>query len=127
MAGETASILLPMVDDRHAASLIATLREQGPLAPGNGSTWRNCQWNTLARDDEMCDDKIIRRFAGGFILASVALGWWVSQLFYLFTVFVAVNLPIDFTPGSARWKDPGPARTVQLPALNHAPRPQGRS
>ncbi len=40
----------------------------------------------------MCDDKIIRRFAGGFILASVALGWWVSPLFYLFTVFVAVNL-----------------------------------
>ena len=40
----------------------------------------------------MCDDKIIRRFAGCFILASVALGWWVSPLFYLFTVFVAVNL-----------------------------------
>ena len=40
----------------------------------------------------MCDDKIIRRFAGGFIIASVALGWWVSPLCYLFTVFVAVNL-----------------------------------
>lgn len=40
----------------------------------------------------MCDDKIIRRFAGGFVLASVALGRWVSPLFYLFTVFVGVNL-----------------------------------
>ena len=40
----------------------------------------------------MCDDKIIRGFAGCFILASVALGWWVSPLFYLVTVFVAVNL-----------------------------------
>lgn len=40
----------------------------------------------------MCDDMIIRRFASGFTLGSVALGWWVSPLFYLFTVFVAINL-----------------------------------
>jgi hypothetical protein len=40
----------------------------------------------------MCDDKIIRRFAGTFILASVALGWWVSPYWFLFTAFVGANL-----------------------------------
>ena len=40
----------------------------------------------------MCDDKIIRRFAGAFILASLALGWWVHPAWFLFTAFVGVNL-----------------------------------
>lgn len=40
----------------------------------------------------MCDDRIIRRFAGVFILLSVALGWFVDQRWYLFTAFVGVNL-----------------------------------
>lgn len=40
----------------------------------------------------MCDDKIIRRFAGTFILASLALGWWVHPVWFLFTAFVGVNL-----------------------------------
>lgn len=40
----------------------------------------------------MCDDRIIRRFAGLFILLSVALGWFVSPNWYLFTAFVGVNL-----------------------------------
>lgn len=40
----------------------------------------------------MCDDRIIRRFAGTFILASLALGWWVSPAWFLFTAFVGVNL-----------------------------------
>jgi len=40
----------------------------------------------------MCNDKIIRRFAGTFILASVALGWWVSPYWFLFTAFVGANL-----------------------------------
>ena len=35
----------------------------------------------------MCDDMIIRRFAGGFVLASLALGHWVSPWFLLFTAF----------------------------------------
>jgi hypothetical protein len=35
---------------------------------------------------------IIRRFAGVFVLASLALGWWVSPWFFLFTAFVGVNL-----------------------------------
>lgn len=40
----------------------------------------------------MCNDAIIRRFAGTFVLASLALGWWVSPAWFLFTAFVGVNL-----------------------------------
>ena len=34
----------------------------------------------------------IRLIAGVFILASLALGWWVSPWWFLFTAFVGVNL-----------------------------------
>ncbi|HEY3286240.1 MAG TPA: DUF2892 domain-containing protein [Gemmatimonadaceae bacterium] len=40
----------------------------------------------------MCPDKIIRRFAGVFILASIALAMLVDARFYWFTAFVGVNL-----------------------------------
>ena len=40
----------------------------------------------------MCNDDIIRRFAGVFILLSVALAWWVHPAWLLFTAFVGVNL-----------------------------------
>lgn len=40
----------------------------------------------------MCDDRIIRRFAGVFILLSTALGWFVDQRWFLFTAFVGLNL-----------------------------------
>ena len=40
----------------------------------------------------MCDDRIIRRFAGAFVLASLALGWWVHPAWLLFTAFVGANL-----------------------------------
>ena len=40
----------------------------------------------------MCNDNLIRRFAGLFVLASLALGYWVSPLWLLFTAFVGVNL-----------------------------------
>jgi hypothetical protein len=40
----------------------------------------------------MRNDMIIRRFAGAFVLASLALGWWVSPWWFLFTVFVGANL-----------------------------------
>jgi len=40
----------------------------------------------------MCDDKIIRRFAGTFVLGSLALGWWVHPAWFLFTAFVGLNL-----------------------------------
>lgn len=40
----------------------------------------------------MCNDMIIRRFAGVFILLSLVLGWAVSSYWYLFTAFVGLNL-----------------------------------
>lgn len=40
----------------------------------------------------MCDDRIIRRFAGVFVLGTLALGWWVHPAWFLFTAFVGVNL-----------------------------------
>jgi hypothetical protein len=40
----------------------------------------------------MCSDNVIRRFAGIFILASVALGYWVNPAWLLFTAFVGANL-----------------------------------
>lgn len=35
---------------------------------------------------------VIRRIAGSFVLASLALGYWISPYFYLFTAFVGLNL-----------------------------------
>lgn len=40
----------------------------------------------------MCDDRIIRRIAGVFIMLSVALGWWVHPAWFGFTAFVGFNL-----------------------------------
>jgi hypothetical protein len=40
----------------------------------------------------MCNDTIIRRFAGVFVLLSLALGWWVHPAWFLFTAFVGANL-----------------------------------
>ena len=39
----------------------------------------------------MCPDTIIRRFAGVFILASVAFGHFVNPAWYYFTAFVGFN------------------------------------
>ena len=35
---------------------------------------------------------LIRRFAGAFVLISLALGYWVSPYWFLFTAFVGANL-----------------------------------
>lgn len=43
----------------------------------------------------MCSNEthyIIRRLAGIFVLVSLALGYWVSSWFFLFTAFVGLNL-----------------------------------
>lgn len=40
----------------------------------------------------MCNDMVIRRFAGTVILSSLALGWWVSPYWFLLTAFAGVNL-----------------------------------
>ena len=37
-------------------------------------------------------ERYLRLIAGVFILATVALGFWVSPYWYLFTAFVALNL-----------------------------------
>jgi hypothetical protein len=40
----------------------------------------------------MTMDRKIRAIAGTFVLASLALGWWVSPYWFLFTAFVGANL-----------------------------------
>lgn len=40
----------------------------------------------------MCNDNVLRRFAGSFVLVSVALAYWVSPVWLLFTAFVGFNL-----------------------------------
>jgi uncharacterized membrane protein YccC len=43
---------------------------------------------------------LIRRFAGAFILISLALAYWVSPYWLLFTAFVGANL---LQSGFTRW------------------------
>lgn len=40
----------------------------------------------------MTVDRYLRMIAGGFVLLSVALGWWVNAWFFAFTAFVGLNL-----------------------------------
>lgn len=40
----------------------------------------------------MCNDAIIRRIAGIFVMTSVTLGVWVSPAWLFFTAFVGFNL-----------------------------------
>jgi hypothetical protein len=40
----------------------------------------------------MNQERALRGIAGIFIVASLALGWWVHPAFYLFTAFVGLNL-----------------------------------
>lgn len=40
----------------------------------------------------MCDEIVIRRFAGVFILLSLVLAWLVHPAWLLFTAFVGANL-----------------------------------
>ncbi len=48
----------------------------------------------------MTMERWIRLIAGIFILASLALGWWVSPWFFLFTAFVGANL---FQSALTKW------------------------
>lgn len=43
---------------------------------------------------------LIRRLAGLFVLGSLALGYWVSPYWLLFTAFVGLNL---FQSSFTRW------------------------
>jgi hypothetical protein len=40
----------------------------------------------------MTVERYLRLIAGSFVLASVLLGWLLSPYWFLFTVFVALNL-----------------------------------
>ncbi len=40
----------------------------------------------------MTIERYLRLIAGAFILASLALGYWASPYWYLFTAFVGLNL-----------------------------------
>ena len=40
----------------------------------------------------MCNEKVIRRFAGTVVLVSLSLGWWVSPYWFLLTAFAGFNL-----------------------------------
>ena len=37
-------------------------------------------------------DRYLRMVAGAFVIASLALGYWVNPYWYLFTAFVGLNL-----------------------------------
>ena len=48
----------------------------------------------------MTVERTLRLMAGGFVLLSLALGYWVSPYWYLFTAFVGLNL---FQSGITNW------------------------
>ena len=48
----------------------------------------------------MTVDRGLRLMAGAFILLSLALGYWISPYWYLFTAFVGLNL---FQSGLTNW------------------------
>jgi len=40
----------------------------------------------------MTMERVIRAIVGTFVLISLALGWWVHPVWFLFTAFVGANL-----------------------------------
>jgi hypothetical protein len=54
----------------------------------------------------MTIERTLRLMAGSFVLLSVALGYWVSPYWFLFTAFVGLNL---FQSGITNWC---PAMTI---------------
>lgn len=48
----------------------------------------------------MTVERWVRTIAGTFILATLALGWWVDPYWFLFTAFVGINL---FQSGLTGW------------------------
>ena len=48
----------------------------------------------------MCVQDSLRGIAGAFVLASVALGYWVHPAWFLFTAYVGANL---LQSGFSRW------------------------
>ena len=48
----------------------------------------------------MTVERTLRLIAGAFVMLSIALGYWVSPYWYLFTAFVGLNL---FQSGLTNW------------------------
>ena len=48
----------------------------------------------------MTVERYLRMFGGAFVMLSLALGYWVSPYWYLFTAFVGLNL---FQSGFTDW------------------------
>jgi hypothetical protein len=48
----------------------------------------------------MTVERTLRLMAGAFVLISLALGYWVSPYWFLFTAFVGLNL---FQSGITNW------------------------
>ena len=51
-------------------------------------------------------ERYLRMIAGAFVMLTLALGYWVSPYWYLFTAFVGLNL---FQSGLTNWC---PAMTI---------------
>ena len=64
----------------------------------------------------MTVERGLRLMAGLFVLASLALGYWVSPYWYLFTAFVGLNL---LQSGFTNWC---PAMFLLVPILLDFPR-----
>ena len=48
----------------------------------------------------MCIERCVRLIAGLFVMASLALGYWVHPAWFLFAAFVGLNL---FQSGFTNW------------------------
>jgi hypothetical protein len=70
---------------------------QDPFATGNS---RGHPTRDGKGEDAMNIERWIRVIAGTFVLVSLALGWYVSPWFLLFTAFVGLNL---FQSGWTNW------------------------
>ena len=53
---------------------------------------RKSEIRNMNLEDEMTVNEALRAMAGFVILLSLALGYWVSPYWYLFTAFVGLNL-----------------------------------
>ncbi len=71
----------------------------------------------------MVREQLIRIIAGTFILASLALGVWVSPWWLLFTAFVGANL---IQSGLTRWclMDTILRRVFRIPGAGECIRPR---
>jgi hypothetical protein len=78
----------------------------------------------------MCDDRVIRRFAGAFLLASLALAVVVDIRWLWFSAFVGVNLlqssytnfcPLERILGAFGLAGCRPARSSSVPRQTAPP------